>query len=128
MLKIGSYIRINPLTAAVFFICHILGQGRLFAVSYFTVFCHEAAHLLFARKLGLCTDKLTFEPFGVNLQLKNKIVFDISDEIILYLSGPLFNIISAVLLSFIKADSTVLSYFYTCNTVIFTINIKYKII
>ena len=123
MIKIGKFIRINPLTILLFAICHILGQNTLLCISYATIFAHEMAHLLAAKRLGLNIDTVSFQPFGVNLKLKNKIVFDISDEIILYLSGPMLNIALALAINLIKGENAILNYFYTCNTVMFFINI-----
>jgi stage IV sporulation protein FB len=57
---------------------------------------HEAAHLIAALCIGLKVSHIKLQPFGVNLKLKNKIVFSLADEIILYISGPLFNAVAAI--------------------------------
>ena len=123
MIKLGQYIRINPLVIPLFLICFNTGQGKILLISYITILLHEIAHLVAACFLGLRSDTITFHPFGVNLQLKNKIVFKLSDEIILYGAGPAFNIICACAISFFKLHSNIWDYFYTCNVVLFVINI-----
>lgn len=123
MIKLGQYIRINPFTILLFIICWFTGQIKLLLISYSTIFLHEMAHFCAAHFLGLMTDNITFHPFGVNLQLKNKIVFGISDEIILYGAGPVFNILSALVLSMFNIGSDIANYFYTCNIVLFFVNI-----
>ncbi len=50
--------------------------------------------MIAAMAIGLKVSDMTLYPFGVNLKLKNKMVYSLADEIILYLSGPLFNVFS----------------------------------
>lgn len=123
MIRLGKYIRINPLTPVLFAICIMTGQDKILFISYFTILLHELAHLTAAHFMGLRTDNITMQPFGVNLQLKNKIIYSISDEVILYAAGPAFNIGCALLITVFGGRSDVVRYFYTCNMVLFFINI-----
>ena len=123
MIKLGRYIRINPLTPLLFVICYFTGQQRILVISYVTIFLHELAHLAAARLMGLRADNITFHPFGVNLQLKNKIIFSVSDEVILYAAGPAFNILCALVISLSGINSDIMRYFYGCNMALFFINI-----
>ncbi len=88
------------------------------------MFLHEMAHMLSAVCIGLKVSHITIYPFGVNLKLKNKLIYSISDEIILYISGPMCNaifaLISAWLFRFYPSDN--LRFFYMSNITLFVMN------
>lgn len=85
---------------------------------------HELAHLAAALYIGLRPSHIIIEPFGVNLRLKNKIVYSLTDEIILYMSGPCVNFIFAVISAVAAhSDFTYLHDFALKNTALFIINI-----
>ena len=65
-------------------------------MSYGIMLVHELFHLGAALWIGLKPAGITFYPFGVNLRLKNKLVYGLADEVILYLAGPLSNILMAL--------------------------------
>ncbi len=123
MIKLGQYIRIDPFTPVLFAICILTGQQKILLISYSAIVIHELAHLAAARLMGLRADNITFHPFGVNLQLKNKIIFSISDEIILYAAGPAINILLALTVSMLGSTSDTARYFYACNIALFCMNI-----
>ena len=89
MIKIFSGIYIHFLTIALFAVCYITGKLETLFITYLIMFIHEIAHLLAAIGIGLKPARIIFFPFGVNLKLKNKLVYSLSDEIILYIAGPL---------------------------------------
>lgn len=73
--------------------------------------------------IGIEPKYIAFFPFGVNLRIKSRIIYSISDEIILYMSGPLFN---AVLALFSQIFLTKYSYgrlFYWNNIGLFLFNL-----
>ncbi len=123
MIKIGQHIRINPLTVILFVICIFLKQQRIFCISYAVIFLHELSHFAAARALGLRAESISFQPFGVNLKLKNKIVPCLTDEVILYGTGPVFNVIFAAVLIPFNGVNDFLDYLYVCNLSLFFINI-----
>ncbi len=123
MIKIGQHIRINPLTVILFVICIFLKQQRIFCISYAVIFLHELSHFAAARALGLRAESISFQPFGVNLKLKNKIVPCLTDEVILYGAGPVFNVIFAAVLIPFNGVNDFLNYLYACNLSLFFINI-----
>ncbi len=123
MIRIGRYIRINPLTPLLFVICFFTNQHKILLISYSAILLHELAHLAAARLMGLRADNITFHPFGVNLQLKNKIIFSVSDEIILYAAGPAVNILLALSINALGLSSDAARYFYACNMALFFMNI-----
>ena len=91
-------------------------------VSYLSIFLHEIAHLISAILIGLIPSKIIFFPFGVNLRLKNNIIGSLSDEIILYLSGPLFSAILALICLNIKNVDYARVFYYN-NLGLFIFNI-----
>ncbi len=124
MIKICRYIEIHFLTIILFFVCFFFGRGQTFLITYLVMFFHELSHMFAALFIGLKIDKITFYAFGVNLKLKNKFVHSFADELILYLAGPLFNAIFALIMLFaynyFKIES--LRYFYFMNLVLFSVN------
>lgn len=86
---------------------------------YFSAFLHEMAHTFTAFLIGIEPSYIAFFPFGVNLRVKSKIIYSISDEILLYMSGPLLSAVLALLSqTFFKN-----SYFYYNNLGLFLFNI-----
>ncbi len=119
MIKVGKYLYIHWLFVVLLFFCYINRQLETLILSYFIIAVHELSHLLAAKFIGLSCSNITIYPFGLNLKLKNTIIYSLSDEIILYLSGPLSNILMALLSLMIgmKGD------FYYKNLALFLINI-----
>ena len=99
--------------------CYLNRQLETLILSYFIITIHELSHLLAAKFIGLSCSNITIYPFGLNLKLKNTIIYSLSDEIILYVSGPLSNILMALmsLIIGIKGD------FYYKNLALFFINV-----
>lgn len=65
-------------------------------LAYISITIHETGHLLAALCIGLRPAEFLISPFGTHLSLKNKIVYSIADEIILYSAGPLINLLIAL--------------------------------
>ncbi len=122
MIKISKGIYIHILTVLLFVLCYINRKLEILAISYFSIFFHEIAHLISAGMIGLVPARIVLLPFGVNLKLKNNIIGSLSDEIILYLSGPLLSALFAFLsLFFIK--NQYIRLFYYNNIGLFLFNI-----
>lgn len=103
MIKITRHLYIHPLTVFLFAACYIIRCLDFMFLCYAIIVIHELAHLCAALFIGLIPSKIVIYPFGVNLKLKNKIIYTLSDEIILYAAGPFANIvIAAALLPYIK--------------------------
>lgn len=81
------------------------------------------SHLVAAKCIGLECSNITVYPFGLNLKLKNTIIYNLSDEIILYMAGPLSNILMALVTIFIGFRNEFLIDFYYKNLALFLINI-----
>lgn len=111
-------LRINPLTVLVFAIVSVTGGIRLYTISYCLMALHESAHLAAARMIGLRAEKMTVSPFGLHLTLDCKIVNSFADEVILYLSGPLVNVVFALVFAILGYEDL-----YKLNTALFVMNI-----
>ena len=124
MIRISRYLYINILTIILFIICTFTHTVDVLCITYLVMFLHECAHLIAAACIGLKVSHISLQPFGVNLKLKNKIVSSLSDEIILYLSGPLFNALLALLAAvvYLYFPNDDLRFFYITNLTLFVMN------
>ena len=96
MIKLTKHLYIHSLTVVLFVVCYITRRLELLFMSYMIMTVHELSHLLAAVCIGLKPSRVVFYPFGVNLKLKNRIIYSVSDEVILYFAGPLSNIVMAL--------------------------------
>ncbi|MGN0108234.1 MAG: site-2 protease family protein [Hominilimicola sp.] len=124
MIKITKYIYINILTVIMFTICIMFHYPVIFYITYAVMILHESAHCIAAACIGLKISHITFHPFGVNLKLKNKMVYSLADEIILYISGPLCNAVLALAAVVVcrKYNLELLRMFYISNIMLFIMN------
>ncbi len=97
IIKLGKWIYINPLVILLAVFCYINRNLELLIISYAIMTLHELAHFITAVCIGLVPSHIAIEPFGLNLRLKNQIVYSLYDEILLYISGPCVNLIFALL-------------------------------
>jgi Zn-dependent protease len=89
-------INVHP-TFVVFAILLVyFGQGFLFLNYLVTIFLHEYAHALVAKKLGYKIKDIKLIPFGICLNMKSSIVSP-KDEIKIAIAGPLMNLVLCVL-------------------------------
>lgn len=124
MIKLCKYLYIHFTTILLFVVCFLTRKLEILAVSYSAIFIHELAHLVAALLIGLRPSHIIFFPFGVNLKLKNTIVYSITDEIILYFAGPFLNILMALLaISYLKNGNILFRIFYLNNISLFVFNL-----
>lgn len=122
MIKVSKFIYIHWLTVLLGIFCYITRQLEVFFVSFIIMTIHECAHLFAAKRMGLTPGYIVIYPFGVNLRLENTMLYSITDEIILYISGPLSNVIMALFcLPFMK-NNAFLYDFYLKNIALFVLN------
>ena len=124
MIKITKYLRVNVLTIALFVFCIIFNKADMLCVTYSVMILHELAHCLAAVCIGLKISHIDFYPFGVNLKLKNKLVYSLADEMILYFSGPFCNILFALIAMIVysRYPNESVKFFYISNTMLFCMN------
>lgn len=75
----------------------ILGFKGQVIISFAIVFLHEIVHYIAARFLGFSGFDVKFLPIGTVLQLKDLDEATPKQDLIISISGPLFNLISALL-------------------------------
>ncbi len=125
MLKLGRYVYVHFLTVALILVC--AANGRLFEITaaYIVMMMHELAHLTAALAIGLRISHIAIYPFGVNLRLKNKMIYSTADEIILYAAGPLCNAVFALISTALYAHSGryCFQYMYILNVALFFVNL-----
>ncbi len=123
MIKLGRFFYVHYTTLFLIAVSYFNRRLEILAISYAVIFLHECAHLLAAVIIGLRPSHIVFYPFGVNLKLKNKLVYSLSDEIILYLAGPLLNILLALASIGLKSKSGWWELFYYNNLCLFLFNL-----
>lgn len=125
MIKIARCLYIHILTVILFIVCIISNKSFEIISAYCVMTVHELAHTVAAAAIGLRISRISFFPFGVNLKLKNTIVAALSDEIILYASGPLANAFFALAANLLYQRFPLykLQYFYILNTALFIVNL-----
>lgn len=123
MIKINKFLYIHWLFVVMAVFCYINRQLENFVMSFIIMSVHELSHLLSAKCIGLKCSHITIYPFGLNLKLKNTIIYNLSDEIILYLSGPFSNIIMSLVVLLIGFRNEYYIDFYYKNLALFLINI-----
>ncbi len=123
MIKVFRGVYVHFLTVGLFLICYITGKLETLFITYAIMTVHELAHLGAAVFIGLKPSHITFYPFGVNLKLKNKLIYSAWDDILLYLAGPFANIVMAVCAKIFFKHFFWYEDFYLKNIVLFTINL-----
>lgn len=110
-------------TILLFSVCYFNRNLDVLAISYASIFLHEVAHLIAAVCIGLRSSHIVLYAFGVNLKLKNTLIYSFSDEIILYLSGPLLNLIIAVIAIPLTKYGNLWNYLYWNNLMLSLFNL-----
>ena len=96
----------------------------MLCVTYAVMILHELAHCLAAVCIGLKISHIDFYPFGVNLKLKNKLVYSLADEMILYFSGAALQYYFCTCLDDCvqPLSNESKKFFYISNTMLFCMN------
>ena len=98
MIKLSGKIYIHWLTVVLFVSAYITRTLGMTALMYSVMLLHELAHTAAAKFLRLGIGRIIFYPFGLCLNLKTRILCSFTDEIILYISGPLVNAVIAAVM------------------------------
>lgn len=121
MIRIGL-VYVHFMTIAMFIFFCLNGHIAELSYAYISMLIHETAHLIAAKSIGLCVSHISLYPFGVNLKLKNKLLANIADEMILYLSGPIMNLIIAFIAVILRNKISSAGYLYYINILLFVVN------
>lgn len=119
MIKVSEHIYIHWLTVALFACCYITRSLEFLASVYSVMLLHELSHALAAIYLRVGISRIVLYPFGVNLKIKTRLLSSLSDEAVLYLSGPLVNAVFALIFAVMGKMNT----FYYNNLLVFVINL-----
>lgn len=71
----------------------MIGFQRAFLIAFIFVFLHELTHVLTARSLGVSDIKLKIIPMGTYIESSSFDYLDLKEDILISLSGPVFNLI-----------------------------------
>ena len=86
------------------FLLVICTLNKQMLVGFIWVILHEAVHILVANKFGLRLNSFKIHITGAGTEIDD--IDDLSEnrKLILYVSGPLFNFVSAMVLLFLKSE------------------------
>ncbi|WP_072060619.1 M50 family metallopeptidase [Clostridium novyi] len=118
-------IKISKLSIPYIIILLIIGFKGKMIVSFIFVFFHEMVHYITAKKLGFKGFGIEILPIGAVLKLRDLDEADPKEDLIISLSGPLFNLIFAMIGYFlnIKFSSEYLQLLYISNLALGTFNL-----
>lgn len=119
MIKLSSHIYIHWLTVAVFAAAYITRTLEITAMMYSVMLLHELSHAVAALYLRLGISRIILYPFGVSLTLKTRLLCSLSDNLILYLAGPLVNAAVAA----VSAALFGINLFAVNNIAVFALNL-----
>lgn len=106
-------IKINRLFLPYIVILLILGFKGNIMVSLFFVILHEIMHYLAARKYGFSGFYIEIKPIGTILNLKDLNDAEPAEDLVISLSGPIFNIFCGLVFFVINYYNSS-DFFYTC--------------
>ncbi len=98
-IKITKKAYINILIIPLFFISYLLGCLNILLFSFLTAFFHELCHIIMIFLTGSGFKKIIIEPFGMTAQINESSFLNSGKEMLVSSVGPLFNIITAYILS-----------------------------
>ncbi|MBE6053936.1 MAG: peptidase M50 [Clostridium sartagoforme] len=87
----------KKILAEIILILLICSYNRMFIFAFIWVFLHELTHILVALKYGCKFYNIGFHIFGLNAELADVNTLKDNEKIIVYISGALFNVISAII-------------------------------
>ena len=97
-MTILNKIYIHPFTYLLIFLSFITGMFKEFGMILLIIFVHEMGHLLASRIFKWNFDKIAIYPFGGCCKFDEKINRPMKEELIILISGPLFQILLFVVI------------------------------
>jgi len=95
-------IKISKLFFPYIILLIIIGFKGKLLISFILVFLHELVHFIVAKKLGFKGFYIEILPIGAVLKLKDLDDADPKEDLIISLSGPLFNLFLAAIFYFVS--------------------------
>lgn len=98
---------------------------KVILIAYLSVFLHELAHYIAAKKLKIEISSMVIMPFGITIRIKNIFIKKPVYEILISVAGPLFSGIIAILACFININFKAIdiSFFIYANLAICIVNL-----
>lgn len=123
MIKLGKiYISLFTVALIPFYI--LSGAVKFAAISYLSLIWHELFHLFAAYKLKIKTDRIIVLPFGINININQKLSY--ISEILFCISGPFASFLLAFLFFSLKLNgftTQFTDYIVINNLSLFIINV-----
>ena len=99
-------IEVNLRIILLVFLTCIVYKMDIYVIFFISILLHELFHAIFGIALGLKIKKIRINPLGFNIEFmsfkeKNRI----SKKIIIYLAGPLFNFVIALIFYMLNIDN-----------------------
>ncbi|KEI01001.1 metalloprotease [Clostridium botulinum] len=118
-------IKISKLSIPYILILVIIGFKGKLLISFVLVFMHEIVHYITAKRLGFKGFGIEILPIGAVLKLRDLDEADPKEDLIISLSGPLFNLIFAMIsyLLNIKFSNEYLQLLYISNLALGAFNL-----
>lgn len=94
-----------------------IGFSGKILICFLFVILHEAIHYIVARKLGFVGFDIEFLPFGTRLDLKDLDEANQKQDILISVSGPIFNLIVAIIfyILYLKCNIPIYEQVYKTN-------------
>lgn len=105
MTFIKNSICINRLTYLLFVILFFLDKLNFFLTMYFFVLMHELSHILVAKFYKINVKKISITPIGIYAILEDLTFATKNTRLLIYIAGPLFNIIIALLFFILNSNA-----------------------
>lgn len=115
--------KINPMFFLVLFIFSSIGFFEKVITAFIFVFLHELTHLFVAKILGYKIYKIELFPFGGVAEYMGMVEMDPPNEILIALSGPLFNFFVVAVFFILPFESEFISMVIELNLLIGLFNI-----
>lgn len=128
MIRLGK-LYINLWIIPLFGMAFFTGSLTALCISYTAVLLHELAHWVAARRLDIPTGGIALMPFGAQLRLRDILISDPADEVVLCAAGPLMNLVLAAGTLFVRlmtgqtAFCHGLDLFLAANASVFLLNV-----
>ncbi len=114
-----KYFKIHPLTLLTTFIILLCGYFKHYIIMMLIIFIHEIGHILLGYIFKFKIIKIVILPFGCITYFKTELNTKTYKELIVAISGPIFQIIGSIILYTITQNDLVLFF----NKIILILNL-----
>jgi len=115
-------ITVNVQIFIIIILLILSNQIQIYSVLMLFTLLHELSHMLAGILLKLKPKELKINPFGISILFENYAKEE-KKKILVALSGPLFNIMIAIIVSFMKIESTLKEIIIYANILIGAFNL-----